>query len=66
MHRAGLAADAIVLSGTEFADLTDRVFQVRCAAEDIRTALAESAPPADLAGLADELVAAARALERLR
>lgn len=66
MHRAGLATDAVVLSGTEFADLTDRVFQVRCAAEDIRTALAEGAPPADLAGLAQELVAAARALERLR
>src|ERR1700722_15091012 len=38
-----LPADAVVLSGVEAADLSDRVYQVRCAAEDVATALDEGA-----------------------
>ena len=40
---ASLPADAVVLSADEAADLSDRVYQVRCAAEDVATALDEGA-----------------------
>lgn len=36
-----LPADAVVLSADDAADLSDRVYQVRCAAEDVVTALDE-------------------------
>lgn len=66
MQRAGLAEDAVVLSGREFDALSDRVFQLRCSAEDVLTALGDGAGPAELRVLAADLVAAAGALERLR
>ena len=40
-----LPADAVVLSADEAADLSDRVYQVRCAAEDVATALLLKRPP---------------------
>jgi len=61
-----LPADAVVLSADDAADLSDRVYQVRCAAEDVATALAESAGPAELAPLVTEMLAAARSAERIR
>lgn len=66
MQRAGLADDAVVLTAREFDDLTDRVFQLRCAAEDILTAVLDGAAAPELHRLATDLTAAARALERLR
>jgi len=58
--------DAVVLTAAERDDLADRLFQVRCAAEDVATALAESADPAELSALVDEMLAAARRAERIR
>lgn len=56
----------MVLSGREFDHLTDRVFQLRCAAEDVLTAVVDGAATAELHRLATDLMTAAQALERLR
>lgn len=66
VQRAGLGDDAVVLSGREFGDLTDRVYQLRCAADDVLGALADGAPRRELRRMADRLMTAAHALERLR
>ncbi|MGH3628330.1 MAG: hypothetical protein ACRDRL_12935 [Sciscionella sp.] len=66
VQRAGLPEDAVVLSTAELADLQDRLFQLRCAAEDIVTAAADGATPAELSGLADMVADSARGLEHLR
>ncbi|EID56475.1 hypothetical protein [Saccharomonospora xinjiangensis] len=66
VQRGGLPADAVVLSETEVAALQDRLFQLRCAAEDIVTAAREGANPEELRSLADELARSAQDLERLR
>lgn len=61
-----LPEGTVVLSEAESADLLDRMFQLRCACEDLHTAIAEGEDPASLRGMADDLVAAARRAERLR
>ena len=70
-HRAALKGtsipeDSVVLSAQEAVDLADRSFAARCAAEDVATALAEGAEPAELSALCDELLAKAKDAERLR
>jgi len=59
-------ADAVVLSVEEAAELSDRVYQVRCAAEDVATAVEEGAPAAELKKLCNELMRAARAADGWR
>ena len=59
-------ADAVVLSVEEAAELSDRVYQVRCAAEDVATAVEEGAPAAELQKLCGELMRAARAADGWR
>ncbi|MEU4803755.1 hypothetical protein [Actinosynnema sp. NPDC023587] len=66
VQRGGLPEDAVVLSAAELADLQDRLFQLRCAAEDVVTAASDGADAAELRRLAEELVDNARGLERLR
>lgn len=61
-----LPADAVVLSADEAADLSDRVYQVRCAAEDVATALDEGAGSTELRELCQELIRAARAADGWR
>jgi hypothetical protein len=61
-----LPADAVVLSADDAADLSDRVYQVRCAAEDVATALDEGAEATELRELCDALVRAARAADGWR
>ena len=61
-----MPADAVVLSADEAADLSDRVYQVRCAAEDVATALDEGAGPAELRELCEVLISAARAADGWR
>ncbi|WP_082930181.1 hypothetical protein [Mycobacterium sp. 1164966.3] len=61
-----LPADAVVLSADDAADLSDRVYQVRCAAEDVATALDEGAGATELRELCDALVKAARAADGWR
>jgi hypothetical protein len=59
-------ADAVVLSADEAADLSDRVYQVRCAAEDVAIALDEGADPRELRDLCDALMRAAQAADGWR
>ncbi|MET9326872.1 hypothetical protein [Tsukamurella sp. NPDC003166] len=61
-----LPEDSVVLTADEAQAQGERMFEVRCAAEDVRTAIAEGAPVGELAELADRLVETARAAERLR
>ncbi|GAA4298315.1 hypothetical protein GCM10023161_51130 [Mycobacterium paraffinicum] len=61
-----LPPDAVVLSADDAADLSDRVYQVRCAAEDVATALDEGAQATELRELCDLLITAARAADGWR
>lgn len=61
-----LPEGTVVLSEAESTDLMDRMFQLRCACEDLRTAIAEGEDPAELTRMSEDLVAAARRAERLR
>ncbi|MCB0934036.1 MAG: hypothetical protein KDB71_19415 [Mycobacterium sp.] len=61
-----LPENAVVLSADEAAQLADRVYQVRCAAEDVATAVEEGALAAELRQLCDELMRAARAADGWR
>ncbi len=61
-----LPEGTVVLSEAESGDLMDRMFQLRCACEDLQTAIAEGEDPAELERMAEDLVAAARRAERLR
>lgn len=65
-QRGGLPEDAVVLSAAELADLRDRLFRLRCAAEDIQTAVDDGAERHELTELAAELTRIARDAERLR
>jgi hypothetical protein len=61
-----LPADAVVLSADDAADLSDRVYQVRCAAEDVATALDEGVGATELRELCDVLIRVARAADGWR
>jgi len=56
----------VVLSVAQRDDLADRLYQVSCAAEDVATALAESASREELTELVGTLLALARAAEHIR
>ncbi len=56
----------MVLTAEEAAELSDRVYQVRCAAEDVATAVAEGAPAAEVQQLCQELLRAAKAADGWR
>lgn len=58
--------DAVVLSADEAAELADRVYQVRCAAEDVATAVDEGASGDELRDLCDALMRAAKAADGWR
>jgi hypothetical protein len=61
-----VAPDAVVLTADEASELSDRVYQVRCAAEDIATAVDEGAERAELRELCDALMKAAKAADGWR
>ena len=63
---AAVPPDAVVLSADEAADLSDRVYQVRCAAEDVATALDEGAAATELRELCDAVMRAAVAADGWR
>lgn len=63
---ATLAPDAVVLSADEATALSDRVYQVRCAAEDVATALGEGASQQELKQLCETLLQAVKAADRWR
>jgi hypothetical protein len=56
----------VVLTADEAAELSDRVYQVRCAAEDMATAIEEGAAGQELRDLCDELMRAAKAADGWR
>lgn len=61
-----VAPDSVVLTADEASQLSDRVYQVRCAAEDVATAIEEGAEPAELRELCDALMRAAKAADGWR
>lgn len=61
-----LPANSVVLTAEEATQLSDRVYQVRCAAEDVAMAVEEGAHGAELRELCDELVRAAKAADGWR
>ncbi|MCW2564320.1 MAG: hypothetical protein QOD59_4490 [Mycobacterium sp.] len=61
-----LAPDAVVLTADEASELSDRVYQVRCAAEDVATAIEEGAEGSELRELCDALMKAAKAADGWR
>ncbi|OKH69014.1 hypothetical protein EB72_28415 [Mycobacterium sp. SWH-M1] len=63
---SAVAEDAVVLSAEEASVLSDRVYEVRCAAEDMATALEEGAEASELRELCDAVMRAARAADGWR
>ena len=61
-----VSPDSVVLTAEEAAELSDRVFQVRCAAEDVATAVEEGADGSELRELCDALMRAAKAADGWR
>ena len=61
-----LAPDSVVLTADEASELSDRVYQVRCAAEDVATAIEEGAEGSELRELCDALMKAAKAADGWR
>lgn len=59
-------ADALILPRATAEDLTDRLFELRCAAEDIASAVAAGEDAAEVRELCGELVDLARAAEKIR
>jgi hypothetical protein len=66
VQRGGLPEDAVVLSAAELADLQDRLFQLRCAAEDVVTASDDGADATELRAMAAKVAETAAELERIR
>ncbi|HLS75466.1 MAG TPA: hypothetical protein VK083_01595 [Nocardia sp.] len=62
----GIPEDSVILSAQEAADLADRWFAARCAAEDVATAVEEGASREELRQLSATLVQLSREAERLR
>jgi hypothetical protein len=61
-----LAPDSVVLTADEASELSDRVYQVRCAAEDVAIAIEEGAEGPELRQLCDALMRAAKAADGWR
>lgn len=61
-----LAPDSVVLTAEEASALSDRVFEVRCAAEDVVTAINEGADGSEMEKLCDALLRAAKAADGWR
>ncbi|KAA9166553.1 hypothetical protein FPZ12_001960 [Amycolatopsis acidicola] len=66
VQRSGLPEDSVVLSDSELSALQDKLFQLRCAAEDVVTAADDGATADELRRMAQELAHSARDLEQLR
>lgn len=61
-----IPADSVILPRAAADELTDRLFEVRCAAEDIREAVTDGESSDSVAALCRELVELARAAEGVR
>ncbi|MCK7676495.1 hypothetical protein M0E84_00330 [Corynebacterium sp. CCM 9186] len=61
-----IPADAVIMRPEKAERLADLLFELRCAAEDIATAVDEDSPVEEIRGLCAELVTLARRAEHLR
>lgn len=61
-----IPADAVILSAAEASDFADRLFELRCAAEDLVTAVKESADAETVEAMSDQLLTLAKEVERIR
>lgn len=66
LESTGIPADSVVLRPERVDELRDEVYELKCAAEDVRTAAAEGADADEIRHLCDELVAIANRIEKLR
>lgn len=58
--------NAVVLTPEKVDSLRDKLYELRCAAEDIQTAAQEGAGKDEMAQLCDELVSLAKDIEKVR
>ncbi len=63
---SAIPAEAVIIHPDKADVLRDQLFELRCSAEDIATAVSEGADGQEIRGLADELVALARKIEKMR
>ncbi|MCP1387029.1 hypothetical protein M5J20_02330 [Corynebacterium sp. TA-R-1] len=63
---AGIAEGSVILRPERVAELRDELYELRCAAEDVRTAAMEGADAEEIRHLCDELTALATEIEKLR
>ncbi len=63
--KAGLSPDVVLVTRTELDGLQDRLFQLRCALEDVQTLLSERPTKAELEKSLAELVRSTGRLDRL-
>ncbi len=66
LRAVSVPEDSTILTAEEARALADRAFLVRCAAEDVATAVDEDATSEDLRDLCTSLLSLARDAERLR
>ncbi|WP_254781494.1 hypothetical protein [Modestobacter sp. DSM 44400] len=63
--KAGLSEDVVLVTRTELDGLQDRLYQLRCAIEDVQTLLTEKPTKAELERSLDDLVRSTGRLDRL-
>jgi hypothetical protein len=63
--KAGLAGDVVLVSRSELDGLQDRLYQLRCALEDVQTLLTEKPTKAELERSLADLVRSTGRLDRL-
>jgi hypothetical protein len=63
--KAGLSADVVLVTRAELDGLQDRLYQLRCAIEDVQTLLTEKPTKAELERTLAELVRSTGRLDRL-
>jgi hypothetical protein len=63
--KAGLSADVVLVTRAELDGLQDRLYQLRCAIEDVQTLLTEKPTKAELERSLAELVRSTGRLDRL-
>ncbi len=65
IEKAGLPGDVVLVSRAELDGLQDRLFQLRCALEDVQTMLSERPTKAELERSLTDLVRSTGRLDRL-
>ncbi|WP_342319720.1 hypothetical protein [Corynebacterium mayonis] len=63
---SSIHAESLILHPDKVAAMRDKLFELRCSAEDIATAHAEGADTQEISRMCEELTEIARELEKLR